>query len=495
VVDRLLTKARRSPLRAPVGVRAIMTALVALAALPGIAQAQFAEGFQDPDLNNRATPAVSAAAFGAVATTHSTFERLAVPWKAVAPVTRPAGFNAANPADPNYRWANFDATIELAVQHHLNPILFTYYAPPWAEGPNRPTDPSGYDISPGSWDPSLSEFKKFTRAMVTRYSGTFPDPLHPGATLPRVRYWEIWNEPNIPGYFAAPNSVEAYRAMLNAGYAIVKSVHADNTVLAAGLAPTTGGLPNATSPLKFAANLLCVRRVRTHFVRGASCPQKARFNVLNMHPYGFGSTPTKHAYRYDDVLAADMSKLRKLLNTAQRLHTVTGKHKLWVTEFAWATNPPNPTIGDSPATAARYIAYAMYEMWKAQTSLVIWAPLSDKTGGSITELGTGVLAGDGTPRLSLQAFAFPFVATVSRRRGSAWGRVPVSRRVKVFVQHKTKHGWRTVSSVRTGRDGVFTAHFAARGNGTYRARVAHGQTSLEYFSARIPGKRIHAVSF
>ena len=99
-----------------------------------------------------------------------------------------------------------------------------------------------------------------------------------------------------------------------------------------------------------------------------------------------------------------------------------------------------------------------------------------------------------TPKLTLSALAFPFIASVSAKGGYAWGRVPVSHRVKVLVQHQTRRGWRTAKSVRTGPDGVFTAHFPAHGNGTYRAEVAHGQVSLPYFSAKIPRKRLHLAS-
>lgn len=496
MIDRLLGALRHSVLRRSFVALDITTAIVALAVLlPAVAQARFAEGMQDSRLGTAVDPAQTPFAFGAMRTAHAGFERVSVPWSGIAPRALPAGFDPSNPASIGYHWATIDSADRLAAQHHVNLILDQYYSPAWALGPNRPTGPNSGYITPGAWNPDPGQFTKFIRAMATRYSGTYPDPENPGHTLPRVRYWEVWNEPNIPGYYAAPNSVEAYRTLLNDSYRVLKGIHADNTVLLGGTAPV-GGIPYSTSPLAFNAALLCLRRVHTHFVRAGKCPHKAHFDVLNHHPYAFASSPTKHAYHYDDLLVSDMGKLRSLLDTAERLHTIDGgHHELWATEFAWPTNPPNTTLGDSPTAAARYVAYSLYEMWQAGVSLVVWSPVIDRPTNAVpTNVGTGLVLPDGTPKLTLSAFAFPFVAAVHGRRGSAWGRVPTSHAVKVFVQREAGKRWRTVSTVHSSRDGVFTARFHAHGNATYRAVVAHGQTSLTYFSARIPPRRLHLAS-
>jgi hypothetical protein len=60
-----------------------------------------------------------------------------------------------------------------------------------------------------------------------------------------------------------------------------------------------------------------------------------------------------------------------------------------------------------------------------------------------------------------------------------------------LVQRQTRHGYKTVASARTGSDGVFTVHFSASGNATYRAQVSHGPKCLPYNSAPIPAKFTH----
>jgi len=468
---------------------AVAFALLALALLPAQAQAQFQVGLQDAGLEARGTGAQIRAANAALYPTDSAVVRIAAYWATIAPggTSAPAGFRSSDPSDPRYRWSALDSAIRSAAQNHQRVMLEILDAPAWAEGPG-PVRPY---VTPGSWNPNPTKVAAFVHALALRYSGNYADPLSPGATLPRVNYWEPWNEPNIPGYFSAPNPVSAYRTLLNRAYAVLKAVHRDNVVVLGGLAPVST-VPGSTPPLDFGAQLLCLRRVGAGFRAARSCPQRADFDVFAVHPYSLGATPTKPAYKRGDVLVGDMSTVGALVQAADRLHTASPRirHQLWVTEFAWLTKPPNSQLGDSEPTAARYVAYSMYEMWKSGVSLVIWQTILDEANNDF--VGGGLYRHSGQPKLTLQAFAFPVVAGVSRGHGFAWGRVPVSRPVRVVVQRLAGRLWHTVATLNTGPDGVFYAHFGARGNGTFRAQVIGGPTSLSYDSRPIPRARTHS---
>jgi hypothetical protein len=474
------------------GIAVLIAALLALALAPSHTQAQFRLGLQDPGLQSTATAAQSNDAFSATRAIHGSLVRVAVLWSQVAPggLKRPTGFDAANPADPQYRWSALDATVRIAAQHHLSVVFDILHAPAWAEGPGEPSNPASHSIDPGAWDPSPSDLGEFARAAGMRYSGSFPDPLHPGSTLPRVKYWEIWNEENLPFYLAANDLVDEYRSLLNAGYAAVKSVNPNNVVILGGLAPVSFLPPYSMSPLTFAADLLCLHRVGTQFHLDATCPRHAHFDVFAHHPYTLAATPTKPAYNYDDVLVADMGKIANLIHTADRLHTDAPaiRHRIWVTEWSWFTNPPNTQVGDSPSVAARYVAYSMYEMWKNGVSAVIWQAVRDSP--TANPIGGGLYTSSGQPKLTLRAFAFPVVASVAGSRGFVWGRVPVSHRVRVFVQRAVGHRWRRVATTMSRRDGVFSVRIRAHRNGLYRA-TAHHLVSLAYNSKPIPPKRTH----
>lgn len=467
---------------------------------PGVASARFELGLDD---TTNLTGGDGAKAPNAARAVHATTQRIIVFWSRVAPggASEPAGFDARNPADTHYDWTAVDAAVRAAHQRGLRVLMTLYGAPKWAQGPDRPSSDTvvGQQIGPAAWDPDPRAFAAFARAAAQRYGGSFPDPLHGRHSLPRVRDWEMWNEEDLPLMFASPHPVDDYRELLNYGYDAVKSVHRTNTVVVGGFAPVSF-LQRSISPLRFAADLLCLRRHGRRFSRVRHCPHRARFDVLAHHPYSLAATPTKHAYHYDDVLVGDMGKLNTLLRTADHLHTafpLRERHRLWVTEWSWPTNPPNHQLGDAPRTAARYVALSMYLMWHSGVQLVVWQNMVDdpKTPGpgfSFVFVGAGLYTQAGRAKPTEAAFRFPLYARVHRGHGYAWGRAPVSARTRVTVQRRTHGHWRSIAHAVTGTDGVFQVHFHASRNASFRA-LADGHASLAYDSTPVPARRIHAT--
>jgi aryl-phospho-beta-D-glucosidase BglC (GH1 family) len=196
----------------------------------------FDGAFASSDAGGRAAALDSSRDLGA------TVVRVPVTWAAIAPSPRPAAFAAANPRDPTYRFALVDAAVREATARGLTVLLSFNTAPAWAEGAHRPRG-----ASPGSWRPSARAVGDFATALARRYDGTFSDPERPGSALPRVRHWQLWNEPNLSIYLSPqweragrrlrPAAPRIYRAMLNAFYRAVKAVDPGSFVLGAGTAP------------------------------------------------------------------------------------------------------------------------------------------------------------------------------------------------------------------------------------------------------------------
>jgi hypothetical protein len=467
---------------APLLAALALALVLALGSTP--AQAAFQVGLQDVAFDGDASPQQTAEGYNVLGAVHGSLVRLNAFWYAIAPAD--PGPRAADPSNPQYHWGALDTAVRNAAARRVTPVLTLSGVPTWAQGANRPANPAfGF----GVWDPNAADYAQFIRAAALRYDGHFADPQNPGRLLPRVRYFEIWNEENIPLFMAAPDLAASYRALLSGAYASIKSVDPSDKVVLGGLAPL--GYAGSPGPLKLGAQLLCLRRVGTRFVRVSGC-SAAPFDIFAQHPYSLGVTPTEKvpAQVYDDVRVGDFYKVRNLLNAAARLHTLGNRRPaLWVTEWGWATNPPDRKVGDHFNAAARYVAYSMYEMYKQGASLVVWQEIHDGTANGLP--GSGLETNSGRRKPSMQAFTFPFIASVSHRRGFGWGRAPVSHRVRIFVQRRTRRGWRTVASARTGSDGIFSAHFAASGNATYRAQVSHGPRSLAYNSAPIPPRPTH----
>src|SRR5262249_31106410 len=163
----------------------------------------------------------------------ATFARINLSWAQVAPVVRPGGFEATDPADPSYRWGAVDAQVKGAVEHGLTPYVTVFDAPLWAQKDEpHPTHMGPFPIT--SWKPDPKLFGEFALAGARRYDGTF-------GALPRVRYFEAWNEANLSNYLSPQienekvTSPEIFRGLLNTFSAAVHSVHADNQVIASGI--------------------------------------------------------------------------------------------------------------------------------------------------------------------------------------------------------------------------------------------------------------------
>jgi hypothetical protein len=89
---------------------------------------------------------------------------------------------------------------------------------------------------------SVAPYARFMRALVTRYGtqGTFwrEDP-----DLPRmpIRWWQLWNEPHLTQYWAAPRWASGYAALLRAAARSIHRTDRRAKVVLAGL--TTDRLP------------------------------------------------------------------------------------------------------------------------------------------------------------------------------------------------------------------------------------------------------------
>jgi hypothetical protein len=397
--------------------------------------------------------------------------RITPPWALIAPSRRPSGFDPADPADPAYRWTAVDALVRDLTSRGVA-VLFTINgAPTWAEGAHRPSG-----ANPGSWRPQPGELAAFARAAAQRYSGSFVDPADPSRTLPRIRRWQIWNETNITTYLAPQwirrhghlvlASPQHYRAMLNAAYGAIKAVQSDAIVSTAGTAPY-GDLERGGSripPVTFTRALLCLRpRGRLAAVH---CAHPAHLDALAHHPYGVRG-PESHALNRDDVAVPDIGKLARVLRFARRKHRVlpNARKRLWVTEIGWDSRPPDPH-GVPARRHSRWVAQALYVLWRQRVELVTWLRIRDQdaSAGYASSNQSGMYFYDGRPKRSLAAFRFPFVADT--RRSVVWGRAPASG--PVVIERLTGSRWRTVGRTSTSGDHVFQRRLHVA-QGRYRA--------------------------
>jgi hypothetical protein len=337
--------------------------------------------------------------------------RVSLQWNLVAPATRPAGFNATNPASYS-GWGIYDEIVNDARKDGITvDFSLTGPAPLWATGSGNP----GGD---GQWKPSAAAFEQFVQAVGTRYSGTY-DPIL-GASmpddpndLPRVSLWEIWNEPNFGGDLApqaidgstVPTAAPMYRSLLDAGWSGLQNTgHGRDTIVignldargqsAKGSRSLPQGLPGdfaATKPMQFIRTLYCVNTSYKELRGGAAkqdgCPTSAassrQFRAANpalfkasgfaTHPYPVNLPPTEASSTDPDYTEfANLPRLASALDRIQRIYGSGTKFPIYNNEYGYITNPPNHELTAlnptskfvSPATAAYYINWAEYISWR-----------------------------------------------------------------------------------------------------------------------------------
>lgn len=428
--------------------------------------------------------------------------------------TAPKNFDATDPASyPLSGWAIFD---QIDREAHARGITLDYTlgppAPVWATQRGQPPGPAGV------WKPSAADFKKFVQAVATRYSGHYADPQHPGRKLPGVKFWGVWNEPNL-GIDLAPQAVDQgklevspmfYRRLVDAAWQAFRATgHGHDTILIGELAPqgrSVGPYPgnfDMMVPLRFLRALYCVDS-SYHQLRGAAaaergCPTtaagSARFaeehpglfhaTGVAVHPYPQNQAPNVPNRLEPDY--GDFAALPNVERTLDRLQEVYGsstRFPIYSTEFGYKTNPPEKLIrAIAPQLAAVYLNQAEYMSWRdPRIRSYDQYLLKDSPAGNFA---TGLEFADGTPKPAYDAFRLPVwlpVTTIKKGqqvevwgcvRGARYTGLQRGRSTHVDVQFRPASGGdfkrlRTVTVI--DPYGYFDVHQAFPGSGTVRLR-------------------------
>jgi hypothetical protein len=371
-----------------------------------------------------------------------------------------------NPGDPAYDFGTIDGAVRDAQDRGMEVMLTAYDAPDWATGQNPPSN-----VSPGAWKPDPKAFGQFGQALATRYSGGF-------LGLPRVRYFEAWNEPNLSNYLAPQwkgrkaTSPGRYGRMLNSFYSGVHKGQRGARVIGGATSPF-GDPPGhqRMRPLVFLRKMFCLRRN----LKSSKCRSKPHLDVLSHHPVNIFNPPSYSARSRDDVEIADFHRIRRVLRAAERAKHVRprGNHPLWATEIWWVTDPPN-RIGVSTKKHARWLEQAFYMLWKQGASAVVNYEIRDveydPKQDPRAQVTSGIFFHSGKKKPAYRSFRFPFVThRKSKKKISAWGKAPQSGKLK--IQRKKGGKWRTKEKLRVRSGEVFKRKMRVRGKAKLRAKV------------------------
>jgi hypothetical protein len=469
--------------------------------------------------------------------------KVSLVWTLIAPDSssheRP-DFDAANPgAYPASGWARYDL-IDLTA-HELGMRVYFMIAPPaplWALPAHQPNQGP-----PLGRAPILSDLHQFVEAAGRRYGGAFADPYAadpsssgsstsvlgvsvpvtvPGTSsgtqtnsaesseptsLPAVDYWSVWNEPNerswLNPWHRGKELIQPseYRAMVDTSW---------NALRAAGNPPSSiliGETANVGvwQPLPFIRALYCVasnyRQLRGSAAAAIGCPTKqstSQFVAANPglfhgagfahHPYSFDVAPNRP---YPDPSWITLDNLGTLEQMLNRIYAAYGQSRsggvpLYVTEWGYKTNPPNPFAKTSEAQQATWTSEGTYMTWAdpyvqgfTQFELVDAEPKLNKKPGSHAywnTFQTGLELLNGKPKPSYQAFRLPLWVPVPHHssRVTVWGQLrPADHQTLQYgvleFEPRGSHTFEQIRELQTAsQEGFFVAHIGLGSAGKLR---------------------------
>ena len=245
-------------------------------------------------------------------------------------------------------WVKYDQIVEAARGAGIEVLARLDRAPAWAT--------PGFDPRSNPWmqapPADNADFADFAGQLATRYRG-------------KVRYYQIWNEPNLLGEWGGrPPDPAEYLAMLRAVGQAIRAADPDARIVLAGLAPTIETGPDNLSDLLF---------LRTLYQLGA----KGDFDVAASMSYGLWTGPRDP--RIDDQR---VNFPRAVLWREAMLEFGDAQTPVWAAEYGWMSLPAgwtgepgiwgNHPVEDQAAWTVDGIRRAR-EQWPWMPTIVIWA--------------------------------------------------------------------------------------------------------------------------
>ena len=461
--------------------------------------------------------------------------KVSMVWSLVAPdagSTHKPKFDATNPrAYPAGAWDRYDTLVReatalgMTVYFQLSPL-----SPRWA----LPREANQGPILGRAPTPGL--FRQFVQAVGTRYSGSFtadipasepPSSLlglpvsltptqqqatQPGSPVPRVSTWSIWNEPNErswlnPWYRKVGRRGKVllqpslYRGLVDAGWSALKaSGHTGDTILIGETANK-----GIMEPMPFIRAVYCVgtnlQPLRGSAASAVACPTSgSRAGFVNAHPglfystgyahhpYVFETPPTTRAPDNNTIALSNLPVFERAIDRVFANYGVRrpGGVPLYLTEWGFKTNPPNPYVKTTLSQQATWLNQGEYMTWLdprvhalAQFELVDSPPKPRERKGSKmywSTFQTGLLFRNGAAKPSFASFRLPIWLPVARHgaRVTVWGQLrpadhTTTQQGAIQFRRRGQSTWSTLRIVQTSSpEGFIVAHVPIPAAGSVR---------------------------
>jgi hypothetical protein len=277
-------------------------------------------------------------------------------------------------------YTDLDRLVAMAASAGVTLVPDLYGTPSWlAHNPNSP--PIHTSAERSAWRSLLSDYAR-------RYgtNGSFW-LIHPEIPRHPITTWEIWNEPNLGGFFGGRPNARAYAKLLKVSAEGLRAGDPAAQVLTGGLFP----IHTIRSTVSMASYLKALYRV--HGVTNY-------FDAVGLHPYSSTPRGVVHWVRV----------ARRIMNQHG-----DGAKPIWITEFGWVTGgagfKSSPLKSTLTEQAQRLTAtYGLLERNAKALGIAgaLWFSFTDNATPGVPAFWTdraGLFRLNGTPKPAWYAFA------------------------------------------------------------------------------------------
>ena len=277
-----------------------------------------------------------------------------------------------------YDWDYWDQYVADTARHGIELMPIIFEAPKWRQRRLKRQDRDHFGAVP----PKNAAIARFAARLVRRYGpqGEFWFD-HPELEALPIRVWQVWNEPNLPRYWAPrPNAVE-YTEMLRATRDAIKFEDPDATVV-------TAGMPDS----RLRGVIPLYRYITEMYEAGA----EGAFDALAVNAY---------AERPRDMVR-NLGKARAIMRYFE------DPTPIWITELGWGTGGPKYRFRVSRSQQAQLLGQALRKLEENRFELglkgfihYMWQDAPPYEGGKdFWGLHTGLLDMEGDEKPSYDVF-------------------------------------------------------------------------------------------
>jgi hypothetical protein len=198
----------------------------------------------------------------------------------------------------SFEWGPLDAKVAAATAQGLQVLAILDYSPRWN------SQPGCFGSSPGQCAPAdPTAFATYAAAAAAHF--------------PQVKYWEIWNEPNLLQFWKPAPRPADYVVMLNQAYSAIKAVAPADVIVSGGLSRARNLPGQEVDPVSFLTSM---------YANGA------KFDILALHPYTYPFSP--------DTANSDNGWPAVAAIRAIMVANGDAEKKIWITELGVPTCGP-----------------------------------------------------------------------------------------------------------------------------------------------------------